>query len=372
MSRLAETNRVLYVESVGLRTPTWAPQDRSRIARRLAHYLRGPRVWTRNPNLYVLSPFLIPYYQSEAVRNLNAKLLLRQVQNVRHQLDMHHPILWSYVPNAYALVGHIQEKMVVYHCVDDLASVAGVPKDAVSQMEQRFIRKADAIFTTSQKLFESRQQFNPHTYYFSNVADAAHFGKALGNETVLPRALKAIHPPIAGYVGAMDAYKVDFNLLAEVAKLLPDWAFVLIGPIGQGQPSTSLGELGALSNVHLLGHVPYEEIPAYLKGFDVALIPHLLSDYTSSSFPMKLYEYLAAGRPVVATPLSAIQHVDLVSFARTPKEFASAIVAARRDNSRAAEITRAREAQQHTWESRIQDFDTVLSNICRTHTRDLT
>lgn len=362
MSRLAEENRVLYVESVGLRRPTLAPTDRERIVRRVRHYFAGPRQ-VPGKNLYVLSPLVVPFYQTAWLRRLNGMLLLNEVRRTAERLKMRQPILWSYIPNAYALAHHLNEKLVVYHCVDDLATIAGIPAAAVKKMEERFLAEADAVITTSQALYEARRGFNPHTYLFTNVADAEHFGKALRPDVALAPAMRDIPRPVAGYVGALDAYKVDFAFLAEVAKRLPDWSFVLVGPVGQGQPSTDLGTLRTLANVHLTGWVDYKEIPSYLKGFDVALIPHHLSDYTTSSFPMKLYEYLAAGRPVVSTPLPAIADVAMVRFAETVEGFAEAIRLAKATDSPEMVRRRVNEAKQHTWEDRLKSFDEVLARV---------
>ncbi len=362
MSRLAESNRVLYVESVGLRRPTLAQSDRERIVRRIRHFAEGPRK-VPGKNLYVLSPLVIPFYQTRWLRQLNGALLLSEVRRTARRLKMDRPILWSYIPNAYALAHHLHEKLTVYHCVDDLGSIAGIPSDAVKKMESRFLKDADTVITTSQALFEARKDQNPNTYLFTNVADAEHFGKALSPDVAMAEAMRAIPHPIAGYVGALDAYKVNFPFLADVAQALPDWSFVLIGPVGQGQPFTDLGSLKSLPNVHLLGWVDYKEIPSYLKGFDVALIPHHLSDYTTSSFPMKLYEYLAAGLPVISTPLPAIADVEDVAFANSADTFAAEIVRAQKENSQDKVRRRVQEAKQHTWEERLKSFDEVLERV---------
>lgn len=362
MSRLAENNRILYVESLGLRTPTLALHDRRRIKRRVIHYFQGPRK-VPDKNVWVLSPLVIPLYRTRWLRTLNAWLLLREVRHAANQLGLKNPILWSYIPNAYALVSQLEEKLVVYHCVDNLASIAGVPRAAVQSMESLFLQQADAVITTSKALYDARKDQNPNTYLFTNVADAEHFGKALLPEIPVAAPLRELPHPIAGYVGALDAYKVDFPFLAQVARSLPDWSFVLIGPVGQGQPDTDLGELKELPNVHLLGHVDYKVIPSYLKGIDVAVIPHRLSEYTQSSFPMKLYEYLAAGRPVVSTPLPSIRNEALVGFAETPETFAEALVREFRQNCPEAVRARVEEAKQHTWEERIKSFDRVLDQV---------
>lgn len=362
MSRLSEHNRILYVESLGLRQPTLAAHDRKRIRRRVRHYFQGPRK-VPDKNVWVLSPLVIPFYRSGALRKINAWLLLREVLSASAKMGLKNPILWSYIPNAYALVSHLGEKLVVYHCVDNLASIAGVPREAVESMETLFLHQADAVITTSKALYDDRKLLNPNTYLFTNVADAEHFGKALLPEIPVAAPIRELPHPVAGYVGALDAYKVDFALLAEVAKILPEWSFALIGPVGQGQPDTELGELKTLPNVHLLGHVDYKVIPSYLKGIDVAMIPHHLSEYTQSSFPMKLYEYMAAGRPVVSTPLPAIRNIDLVSFADTPEAFARALEQELSNNTPPAVRARVEEAKQHTWEERIKSFDRVLDQV---------
>jgi len=123
----------------------------------------------------------------------------------------------------------------------------------------------------------------------------------------VPAELAALPAPRIGFVGAISAYKLDLTLLETLARRHPHWSFVLIGPVGEGDPSTDVAALAALGNVHLLGTRPYNALPAYLKGLDLGLLPLRLTPYTQAMFPMKFFEYLAAGLPVVATAIDALQ-----------------------------------------------------------------
>ena len=142
------------------------------------------------------------------------------------------------------------------------------------------------------------------THYSPNVADFEHFSAAR-QAGPIPSDLEAILRPRIGFIGAVSEYKVDFDLIAAVADARPDWHWVLIGQLGEGQPGTSAAKLRR-PNIHLLGPRPYDALPGYLRGFDVAVLPCPLNAYTRAMSPMKFFEYLAAGRPIVATPVDGI------------------------------------------------------------------
>jgi len=177
----------------------------------------------------------------------------------------------------------------------------------LSAWEERLCRAAELVFVTSPALQESRRRFNSNTHYFSNVADHTHFAKALDPELEIPHDLAAIPQPRIGFVGAISAYKLDLDLLAKLAAATPNWSYVMIGPVGEGDPSTELSGLLKYSNVHWLGVKPYHDLPAYMKGLDVGLLPLRFNRYTHSMFPMKFFEYLAAGLPVVASAIDALE-----------------------------------------------------------------
>lgn len=202
------------------------------------------------------------------------------------------------------------------------------------------------------------------TYYFSNVADYRHFSKAK-NPGPIPPDLANIPRPIIGFIGAISSYKVDFDLIIRAAELRPDWNWVLIGQVGEGQPSTTTERLKN-PNIYLLGPRKYKDLPDYLRSFDIAVLPCPINDYTQSMFPMKFFEYLSAGKPVVATRLDALSdYSDVCCFADTPEEFVKTIDKNLQGN-RPDEFLCCLTAASHTWEWRLLEMLKVLETIWNT------
>jgi glycosyltransferase involved in cell wall biosynthesis len=306
MSRLARHNHVLFVESLGLRRPQLAGRDLRRMARRVRRGVAGPR---SIDGVDVLSPLVIPLHASGAVRGLNAGVLSRQVAHATRRLGIRHPILWAYVPQAEQLLDAIDPSLVVYHCVDDIAAQKGVDAESFRAAERRFAARADLVIVSSPALARRMRTLSDNVLDAPNVADTALFARAMDAGRVDP-ALAALPEPRIVFTGAVTATKLDFELLEGLAELRPDWTLALVGPVGAGDPSTDVAALAERPNVHLLGPRPYAELPVVLRGAAAALIPYARNELTASVFPMKVYEYLAAGRPVVSARLPALDGVE--------------------------------------------------------------
>ncbi len=356
-ARLARDNRVLFVDTIGGRTP--APREFKKVAQRLRRIAGGVR--RINDNLTVLAPFVIPVYDSETIRRMNTALLAMQIQKALPKNVK--PILWIYLPSLVGLVGRFGEKLVIYHCIDEHAANPNVPSQQVKEWEARLLKAADAVFASSSTLYEDKRAFNPNTFYLPNVADVDLFARARDGTLPIPDELKNVAHPVAGFVGNISAYKMDLDLLYTVAKCKPDWSFVLIGPVGRGDPSTDVSKLQALQNVHLLGERSYAELPRYVKTFDACLIPFRRNDSTRGTLPMKFFEYLASGKPVIATDLPTLSEFrDYFYPVRNAAEFVAALQAAlTEDASRAA--ARARLAQKYSWDARMVDIDRIVSDL---------
>jgi glycosyltransferase involved in cell wall biosynthesis len=298
-------HRVLYVESLGLRAPRRQAKDFGRIWRRLIRALRPPR--QVKSNLWVWSPLVLPGVRGALAVRLNRGLLLLGLAMSRSCLRLQPEVLWTYNPKtlAYGLPGPYQT--LIYHCVDEIQAQPDMDDADLSLWEEQLCRTADRVFVTSPALQESRSRHNEHTHYFPNVADHHHFAKALGPDLAIPEELASIPRPRIGFVGAVSGYKLDLDLLAKLAEASPNWSYVMIGPIGEGDPNTDLSNLLHCSNIHWLGPRPYQSLPAYMKGLDVGLLPLRFNRYTHSMFPMKFFEYLAAGLPVVASAIDALE-----------------------------------------------------------------
>ncbi len=305
--------RVLYVESVGFRSPKpGSGRDWARLWRRLRRGLQslvlGPP--QRAANIWVLSPLAIPAkHHWPIVRRLNQLLLRTMVQRFVRRKRLVKPVIWTYHPFLLEAIGHLPRGPLVYHCVDDIGAVPGVNVEAFGNAQRRLLSECDAVFTTAPALRSQCAPYNPNTHYFGNVVDVRHFGAAL-EDGPLPPELASIPQPRLVYHGVLSDFKIDMPLLLAVAKARPEWQWVIIGEEREGQRSPLLADFARLPNTHLLGYRHYRDLPAYLRGMSVGVLPTLLNDYTRSMFPMKFYEYLAAGLPVVSTPLD---------FAREPR-----------------------------------------------------
>jgi glycosyltransferase involved in cell wall biosynthesis len=267
------------------------------------------------------------------------------------RLGLRRPVLVAGLPHAVDVLPLLPRRGVIYHCADDYANVQGFPK-SLPELEADLCRQADLVITTSATLCEERRQFNPNTHWVPNGADIQHFSQPA--EPV--RELARIQQPIVGFIGGLSQW-VDMDLITRLAALRPGLTFVLIGPIG-----TDVSAAAALPNVILLGPRPYETLPSYLAAMDVALIPFKQDRVTFHADPIKAYEYLAAGVPVVATEMPALRRLDHVVFlAATPDAFAAQIDAALREShdlQRRAE--RQAEAARHSWASRFAQIDVLL------------
>lgn len=360
MGRLAAQNNVLFVESLGLRKPQLAGRDLSRLWRRLKRGLRGAR--PAPEGLHVLSPLVLPLHSKEAVRKLNRWLLRFQVKWAARKLEMEQPILWAYVPQAEDVIDVLDPELIVYHCVDDVAAQKGVDAGSFREAEERFARRVDLVLASAPALAERMRTLSDHVLYAPNVADTATFATALEPGPVDP-AIDSLPRPRLVFQGAIVATKLDVKLLAQVAELRPDWSIVLVGPRGAGDPTGDLSPLDNAPNIHMIGPRPANDLPKVLRGADIGLIPYAINDLTRSVFPMKVYEYLAAGLPVLATPLPALDGVEAIETVRSGEELVKTVERERGEDSPGVRKARSQAAASHSWEARIAEIEGALGGV---------
>jgi glycosyltransferase involved in cell wall biosynthesis len=359
MKRLASENRVLFVESLGLRRPQIAGRDVKRIARRLVRGLRGAR---DVDGLHVLSPLVLPLHSNPLARRINGWLLPALVRRAARRLGMDEPILWAYVPQAEVLLAALRPEIVVYHCVDDMAAQQGIDGPSFRASEQRFAARADLVLASAPALAQRLGTIARNVLYVPNVADVELFSSAL-RDGPIDAGMTHLPSPRIVFTGALVRTKLDMELLLALAESRRDWSFALVGPTGPGDPRADMSALVAQPNIHLLGPRLYEELPSVLRGADAGLIPYAINELTKSIFPMKVYEYLAAGLPVIATPLPALAGVEDVVMAADAAGIAALIEEALAEDTPERKAARARAAEAHSWGRRLEEIGESLARL---------
>lgn len=359
MRILARKNRVLWVNSIGMRRPTASRADVHRLISKLRRSFGGCR--EVEPNIFVMNPLVLPLPGIELVDRLNAGLLAASLRRFCRRHGFDRPLLWTFLPHVNRLVGRLDERMVIYHCVDEYAAFPGVPREALVRMERELVRRADLVFTSAENLCHERRAINPNTHFIPHGVDLEHFSRALIPSTAVPEDLRSLPRPVIGFFGLIADW-VDIELIQALAEARPAWSFVLIG-----KSTTDLRPLQGVANIHLLGQKPYAALPGYCRGFDVGIIPFRTNDLTTRVNPLKLREYLAAGLPVVSTPLPEVARYNgLVHLADGVQAFAAGIEAALDERSEAMRQRRVKALQAEGWDARVEQISAIISEHLRT------
>jgi teichuronic acid biosynthesis glycosyltransferase TuaH len=248
----------------------------------------------------------------------------------------------------------------VYHCVDPLILWHDRKHGLIS--EKLLVQESDLVVCTSRQLYEEKKGLNHFTYFIPNAADLRHSSKAMDPGLIVHEKLSSISKPIIGYFGNIER-RIDYNLLAEVIKTNPDKSFVFAGPVQDGFVPDSFSKL---ENAYFIGRIPYSEMPAVIKAFNVAMIPFKKDEVSSTIFPLKLFEYLGAGKPVVATDFN----LDLkeftgeeVAYCGSPETFSAAIQDAITNDNDASKQRRVAVAAENSWDKRLAEFKFLIETF---------
>ncbi|MGN6554778.1 MAG: glycosyltransferase, partial [Verrucomicrobiota bacterium] len=234
-------------------------------------------------------------------------------------------VQWFYDPMAVAAFGGCMEEILtVYDCMDELSKFRCAPPE-IQKREANLLALADVVFTGGRKLYESKRRSNSNCHFHGCGVDVAHFGKARKRQTRIPDDLANLHKPILGYFGVVDE-RMDYELIAALADANPDWSLAIIGPVLK----VDANSFPYRPNLHWLGQRPYEDLPAYCKGFDVCLMPFALNESTEYINPTKALEYMAAGKPIISSAISDVvsNFSSVVKIAHDHNEFVALCKAA--------------------------------------------
>jgi glycosyltransferase involved in cell wall biosynthesis len=356
MRLLARDNRVLWVNSIGYRAPSASKADLGRVVRKLTAAATPLR--EVEPNIFVLNVLAVPAWGSAWGKKLNTHVLRLQVRRAMRKLGFRRPINWIFNPAAGVVAGALGEERLIYYCVDEYAAFSGVPTASLMELERRLLRRADLVIVSAERLYQSKAPLNPHTVLVRHGVDYHHFRKALDPALNVAEDIAHLPRPVLGYFGLIADDWVDIPLLVHTAKRFPNATLVMLGKI-----TADVTLLRQVPNIHLLGRRPYEALPAYCKGFDVALIPFPVSEVTLNANPLKAREYLAAGLPVVSTPIPEVEVLGQCGIGATPDAFVEQV---RRALERPGpDAARSSSMESESWQARLEEVRGHLGALPR-------
>jgi glycosyltransferase involved in cell wall biosynthesis len=309
-------------------------------------------------NIFVFSPLVIPFHGNRAARWINRWLLRWSLRRACRKLDFQKPITWTFVPSSADVAGSLGERLVIYHCVDEFSKFTGTDEAAILGMERSLMEKADMVVVSSSRLYETKHRYNPNTFLVTHGVDVAHFRSACLPAIESPADCAQLKGPVIGFFGLLADW-VDLEVVRYAASARPQWSFLLIGEI-----QTDTSALRELSNVHLLGRRSYQSLPAYCAAFDVAILPFVVNELTVAANPLKLREYLAAGLPVVATPLPEVLKLSaLVRMARTPAEFLNQIEALLNEGKAGPDPAVSALMERESWDQKVEELSGIIAGL---------
>lgn len=350
MSRFAAHNDVWYVE----------PQAR------LRQMLRGKRHRTRlstrdKSGVRIFhSPWWLPLIGRPPLKNLSIRLYLSILTRLAG-LRQRKPIVWLARPNMIDYIDELPAKLTIYHIVDEYSGY-GSPSEKRRQelleREAELLRMVDLAIVVTPSLQVVKSEHNANTHLVKNAADFAAYADCA---SPVPDDMRNIRSPVIGYSGLIAA-RLDLAMLIAAADARPDWSFVFVGSVNDDHCRSEMDQLRSCKNVHMLGQKPIADMPAYVNRFDVCTIPYAVNLRAQHASPLKLYEYAAASRPIVATDFAAAhefgEHIEIV---RSAKDF---VAACQRclglDPSSPPIVENRRFAAKNTWDKRVEQVSEII------------
>jgi len=367
MSRVARHHPVLFVSQ--------RPRPKDLVANCFLHHLPTPGLRRIAPHLLELVPTrFVPRLETPA---LDAPLRLLHIALVRQSARLLGPgrrVLYLWHPRFAPMAGRFGESLVVFHCYDDYAGHLGQSESERRRIvtnQARLARRADLVFASGEAIRELLPD-DVNVHVIANGVDFESHERVRAEGSPVPDEFRRIPRPILAHIGRINA-KLDFPLLREIARRRRDWSIVLVGPhegLLRPQDVPEYEAMVAEPNVHRVGFVPPDQMARYIQAMDVGLMAYRLSGWVIKGFPLKLYEYLAGGKPIVAPELEELRrYKEHVHFAATPEEWIGAIEQALTDTAEHTQRARIALAAQNSWDERCRRIlELIDDKLGRTNT----
>ena len=351
---LTQTNRILWVNTLGSRRPSLQWYDVKRIVGRLGAFVKPLKTAVTHPAVSIVQPFVVPFFDLPVVGRLNNRLLSWLLARKLTELSFRRPIVISATPLTADLVGTFGESSSYYLCLDDYTAFDGVFK-VFGTMEARALERVDCMFAISESLLLARRPKCRRGVFLPQGVDTGHFDSVA---KPIPDIMQSFRKPIVGFFGLIAPW-INSDLILKCANQYPDASFVLIGKVGIDEKL-----FRSAKNVHLLGEIPYEDLPCYAQAFDVGLIPFKKNELTIASNPLKMLEYLSLGLPVVSTDLPEVKRFDdVVHVASSDEEFIRLIRTALDNNTPSDRVERRGRALEYSWAKITEMLSTVIEEV---------
>ena len=311
---------------------------------------------TPEPNITVLRPHTPE--RSAGYSEAQLEILKPLIRDFLLQANLADYILWFYTPMALPLADGLSSRAIVYDSMDELSAFLHAPRELLEREEQLF-HAADVVFTGGPSLYRAKKDRHHNVHCFPSSVDVKHFAKARSTMIEAPQQVSIPHPRF-GFFGVIDE-RLDVPLLRALAEAHPEWQIVMVGPVVKIDQSV----LPDNPNIHYLGQRKYDELPAFLSGWDVCLLPFARNDATRFISPTKTLEYMAAEKPIVSTPITDVAepYKEIVYLGATPQEFIAACERAigSGENERKARSTKMRGVLSRTsWDSTVESMDALI------------
>lgn len=363
LSRISCNRKVLYVEVHGVRnlaSDFHFPEDLFRIFNKLFSWGKALFVGPRkiSDNLWVVNPIMLPSSSSLFINKINRKILQFFLKKWSRDFTLNKPILLYTIPRPelLSMIGTLDEILVAYDCMDDYADFPS-SHSKLSSWEKELLLKADVVTVSSLSLLESKKQIHSKVILIPNGVEFEHFNTAVnGNLSEPNEIIKLAHPRII-YIGVINEW-FDTKLILEVASTHRKWSFILVGIDVIDFEHTS-----NYDNIIFTGRKEYKDLPNFLAFCDICIIPFKLTPLTIATNPIKLFEYLAAGKPVISTPLPEVkQYNDIVKIVKTSNDFSKAVEISLTEKSSKYIRKRTDFANKHSWDERSRLMEQTLED----------
>ena len=337
-----------------------APVKDKKTFGRLFRWMKKPVQPKPNITVYACPPVLPFYNKVRFLNKLNQKKIARFVRRRMKRHGFTNPVLWCYSPMSADAVGKIPHKALVYDCVDRHSAYKGlINEKTVNEMERKLASGADQVIATAIGLYDTLESYNPHTVMLPNGVNFEHFNAAAVEDLPVPEDMKDLPRPIIGFSGMLQEC-IDYDAIEAVAKRHPDWSVALVGG---PMPGVNLDYLHDYPNIHFLGMKPYAQMPAYLRAFDVCMNAFRAGRLSKDVSPLKFFEYMASGRPIVSTPQpeQVLGYTDAVYITHSPQDFVDKCELALREPDVTKTKLRITYAKSCSWEARVREMEELLT-----------